>query len=111
MEVTRKQISGFYPRRFKLALQYFRPAFPLTIIQPVFLSWPLLATVLVVWYFFAPVKKQSIGRSFAGCLVLGHVVAGSGHAEGIPHGLRTIGVIPAVFIISAWMLDEFGALI
>ena len=29
-------------------------------------------------------------------------------AEGIPHGLRAIGVIPAVFIISAWALYEFA---
>lgn len=27
-------------------------------------------------------------------------------AEGIPHGLRLIGVIPAIFILPAWMFDK-----
>ena len=28
-------------------------------------------------------------------------------AEGIPHGLRLIGVIPAIFIMAAWGVDKF----
>lgn len=30
-------------------------------------------------------------------------------AEGIPHGLRLVGVIPAIFILAAWSINKFWA--
>jgi hypothetical protein len=63
-------------------------------------------------YFFAPAKKEGYWKYFLlgswFWLMLMPVIT---TAEGIPHGLRSIGVIPPVFIISAWALYEFAQII
>ena len=111
--VTRKQISGFFIQgdlnwRSNISGQPFLSQ----LYSPFFGVGLLLATVLAVWYFFAPVKKEKYWPFFLLAVWFwGMLLPVVATAEGIPHGLRTIGVIPAVFIISAWMLYEFGALI
>ncbi len=61
--------------------------------------------VLALWYFIRP-NKQSLNWKF---FLLtgwfwGMLIPVVTTAEGIPHGLRSIGTIPSVFILSAWGL-------
>ncbi len=80
------------------------------LVSPFFGAGLAIMVVLGIWYFFAPNKRASwwkyyvlIGWFFG--LMLPVVTT----AEGIPHGLRAIGIIPPIFIISAISLYEFGA--
>ncbi len=61
--------------------------------------------VLALWYLFRPHSKVHYWKFFllAGWF-WGMLVPVITTAEGIPHGLRSIGTIPPVFIISAWGL-------
>jgi len=75
------------------------------LISPFFAIGLVGITVLAVMYFLAPRKRSRywkyalLATGFWGMLV--PVVT---TAEGIPHGLRSIGTIPFVFILSAWGL-------
>lgn len=79
------------------------------IVSPFFGVALVVVTLLAAWYMLQPHKKVSwwkytlLAGWFWGMLV--PVVT---TAEGIPHGLRSIGTIPAVFIISAIGLYKFG---
>jgi len=78
------------------------------LVSPFFGAGLAVIIILGVWYFFAPNKRSSYWKYF---LLLGWffgmLLPVVTTAEGIPHGLRGIGVIPPVFIISAWALYEF----
>ncbi|MCL5667214.1 MAG: glycosyltransferase family 39 protein [Patescibacteria group bacterium] len=81
------------------------------LISPFFAVALLIVTWLAIRYFFSPAKKSAWWKFFllAGwfwAMLLPVVTT----AEGIPHGLRGIGVIPPVFIISALGLYWFGEL-
>ncbi|MFA5990765.1 MAG: glycosyltransferase family 39 protein [Candidatus Doudnabacteria bacterium] len=113
LEVTKKQISGFFIQgdlnwRSNISGQPFLSQ----LYSPFFGVGLILATILAIWYFFAPFKKEKYWPFFLLAVWFwGMLLPVVATAEGIPHGLRAIGVIPAVFIISAWTLYEFGALI
>lgn len=82
------------------------------LVSPFFGGGLAVIIVLGIWYFFAPNKRAAYWKYY---LLLGWffgmllpVIA---TAEGIPHGLRGIGVIPPVFIVSAWTIYEFYQLL
>lgn len=113
VEVAKTQLVGFFTNgdlnwRSNISGQPF-----LSILySPFFGVGLVLTTFYMLWYFISPAKKTNYWKYFLlgswFWLMLMPVVT---TAEGIPHALRSIGVIPPVFIISAWMLYEFGALI
>jgi 4-amino-4-deoxy-L-arabinose transferase-like glycosyltransferase len=73
-----------------------------SIVSPFFGVSLLVITLLAVWYMFFPRKKSEYWKYFL--LVgwfWGMLLPVVTTAEGIPHGLRAIGTIPVVFIISA----------
>lgn len=80
-------------------------AFLSPIISPFFGIGLIGVTVLAAFYMFSPKKRASwwkyalLAGSFWGLLLPAITTA-----EGIPHGLRSIGTIPFVFIITAWGL-------
>ena len=72
------------------------------IISPFFAIGLLLVTYWAVRYVFAPIKHKNYWKYFflAGwfwAMMIPVITTG----EGIPHGLRAIGTIPAVFIMAA----------
>ena len=75
------------------------------IISPFFVIGLTLITILAARYAFRPRSHRSDWKFFlvAG-LFWGMLVPVVTTAEGIPHGLRSIGTIPAVFIITSWCL-------
>lgn len=79
--------------------------------SPFFAVGILLVTFLGTWYFFAPNKRKTYWKYFLMAVWFwGMFLPVITTAEGIPHGLRSIGAIPLVFIISAWILHEFALL-
>ncbi len=113
MEVTKVQLTGLFIKgdlnwRSNISGQPFLSQ----IYSPFFGVGLILATLLGIWYFFAPNKKEKYWPFFLLTVWFwGMMLPVVATAEGMPHGLRSIGLIPAVFIISAWVLYEFGALI
>ncbi|MBI3231761.1 MAG: hypothetical protein HYZ51_01630 [Candidatus Doudnabacteria bacterium] len=79
------------------------------LVSPFFGAALVSITFLAVWYVFSPKKRASwwkyavLAAWFWGMLL--PVIA---TAEGIPHGLRSIGTIPPVFIITALGLYKIG---
>jgi len=60
-------------------------------------------------YFFSPLKRAGWWKYFVLTgWFFGMLLPVVTTAEGIPHGLRGIGVIPVIFIVSAWALYEFS---
>jgi 4-amino-4-deoxy-L-arabinose transferase-like glycosyltransferase len=113
VEVTKTQVMGFFTRG---DLNWRQNISGLPMLSPLFSPFFAVGLILVTWfalrYLFAPNKQSRNWKFFllAGwfwAMLLPVVTT----AEGIPHGLRGIGMIPSVFIISAWALYEFGALI
>lgn len=113
VEVLKTQVTGFFVNgdlnwRSNISGVPFLSA----LYSPFFGVGLIVVSFFMLWYFFAPAKRKSYWKFFLlgswFWLMLMPVVT---TAEGIPHALRSIGVIPPVFIISAWMLYEFGALI
>ncbi|HYV33803.1 MAG TPA: hypothetical protein VE973_03065 [Candidatus Limnocylindria bacterium] len=80
--------------------------------SPFFAAGLIVVTILGVLYFFSPAKRENWWKYFllTGWF-FGMMAPVVTTAEGIPHGLRSIGVIPVVFIISAWALYEFALLV
>ncbi len=80
------------------------------IISPFFAIGLVGITLLAARYFFTPIKNSVDWKYFllAGWF-WGLMVPVITTAEGIPHGLRAIGTIPVVFIMTAvglvWVLD------
>lgn len=66
-------------------------------------------TLMGIAYFFLPNKRAEWWKYFllTGWF-WGMLLPVATTAEGIPHGLRAIGLIPPVFIISAWALYRFA---
>jgi len=82
------------------------------LVSPFFGAGLIVIIFLGLQYFFSPAKREKNWKYF---LLLGWffgmLLPVVTTAEGIPHGLRGIGVIPPVFIISAWALYEFVQII
>jgi hypothetical protein len=112
VEVTKQSLLGFFAEG-DLNWRHNISGFPLLspLVSPFFGVGLALISFLGIWYFFAPVKRSGYWKYY---LLTGWfwamllpVIA---TAEGIPHGLRAIGLIPPVFIISAWALYECAML-
>lgn len=75
------------------------------LISPFFAVGLLSALFFAVWYMIKPLAKERYWKYFllTGWF-WGMLIPVITTAEGIPHGLRSIGTIPAVFILSAWGL-------
>jgi Dolichyl-phosphate-mannose-protein mannosyltransferase len=82
------------------------------LISPFFAVGLILISLLGIWYFFAPLKRAKYWQYFllTGWF-WGMLLPEIATAEGIPHGLRSAGVIAPVFIITAWAIYEFVQLI
>jgi 4-amino-4-deoxy-L-arabinose transferase-like glycosyltransferase len=82
------------------------------LISPFFGVGLLLISLLGIWYFFAPAKKSKYWKFF---LLTGWwwgmLLPEIATAEGIPHGLRSAGIIAPTFIICAWALYEFAIVV
>lgn len=82
------------------------------LVSPFFGVALIIITLLAIWYIFTPKKNA---RFWKYCLLAawfwGMLIPVITTAEGIPHGLRSIGTIPVVFIISALGLYWFGEFI
>ncbi|MBP9686244.1 MAG: hypothetical protein KBD66_00400 [Candidatus Doudnabacteria bacterium] len=106
VEVTRMSLLGYFAEgdlnwRHNISGQPFLSS----LVSPFF----LLGLLVVVWnaclYLFSPLKRKDKYPSFVlagwfAAFLLPVITT----AEGIPHGLRAIGTIPVVFIISAYGL-------
>jgi 4-amino-4-deoxy-L-arabinose transferase-like glycosyltransferase len=79
------------------------------LVSPFFGGALIVIVILGIWYFFAPNKRKGWWKYFllTGWF-FGMMLPVITTAEGIPHGLRGIGIIPPLFIISAIGLYEFG---
>ncbi len=113
LEVTKVQIVGFFQNgdlnwRSNISGEPMLSA----LYSPFFGIGLIVVSFFMLWYFIAPSKRKGYWQYFLlgswFWLMLMPVVT---TAEGIPHALRSIGVIPPVFIISAWCLYEFAGLI
>ncbi len=80
------------------------------LVSPFFAAGLLVIVILGIWYFFAPNKRAKWWKYFllTGWF-FGMMLPVITTAEGIPHGLRGIGIMPPLFIISALAIYEFGA--
>jgi hypothetical protein len=77
------------------------------LIAPFFVIGLVLITLLAVRYVFRPGKYAQDWKYFLlTCWFWGLLIPVVTTAEGIPHGLRSIGTIPAVFIIASWGLYQ-----
>ncbi len=79
------------------------------LVSPFFAASLAIVTLLAIVYFFAP-RKRAVWWKYAvlAAWFWGLLVPVITTGEGIPHGLRSIGTIPPVFIISALGLYKFG---
>lgn len=109
-EVARKSLLGFFTRG-DLNWRHNISGVPFLsqLVSPFFGVGLALITLFGIWYFFAPNKRSGYWKYFllTGWF-WGMLLPVVTTAEGIPHGLRSIGMIPPVFIISAWALYGFG---
>ncbi len=81
-------------------------------VSPFFGIALIVITFLAVWYLFAPSKRKSFWKyALLAGWFWGMLLPVVTTAEGIPHGLRSIGTIPVVFIIAALGLYKFGELV
>lgn len=103
LEVTRLSIKAYFwdgdlNWRHNISGQPFLSI----LVSPFFALGLTLVTLIAVRYIFTPIKNKSDWKYFllAGWF-WGMLIPVITTAEGIPHGLRSIGTIPAVFIISA----------
>jgi hypothetical protein len=80
-------------------------------ISPFFLVAVVWFTLYVLKFFYDAFRKrvdeQTIYKAGMATWFWFMVVPEIATAEGIPHGLRLIGVIPPIFIMSAWAVDKF----
>jgi len=79
------------------------------LVSPFFGAALIAITFLAAWYIFSPRKKPGLWKYavLAGWF-WGMLLPVITTAEGIPHGLRSIGTIPPVFIITALGLYTVG---
>lgn len=104
LEVTRLSILGYFTEgdlnwRHNISGQPF--------LSPLISPFFALGLIIVIWnaclYLFSPLKRKDKYPSFVlagwfAAFLLPVITT----AEGIPHGLRAIGTIPSVFIITAY---------
>src|SRR3989338_570969 len=105
-EVTKQSLLGYFTQG-DLNWRHNISGYPFLspIISPFFGLGLVLVTLLAARYFFRPVKhEEDYGYFLLAGWFWGMLLPVVTTAEGIPHGLRAIGTIPAVYIISAWML-------
>lgn len=105
-EVTKKSLLGYVTVgdlnwRHNVSGQPFLSA----LVSPFFVIGLLLSLFYAVVYMLMPNKKSHLWKFFllTGWF-WGMLLPVVTTAEGIPHGLRSIGTIPVVFIITAWFL-------
>jgi dolichyl-phosphate-mannose--protein O-mannosyl transferase len=88
-------------------------AFLSPLVSPFFALGLVIVTIAAAIYILIPKKRQEYWKYalIAGCF-WGMLIPVVTTAEGIPHGLRSIGTIPWVFIISAlglyWVMEKVG---
>lgn len=112
-EVTKTALLGFFTQgdlNWRQNISGFPFLSPL--VSPFFAVGLILICFLGVWYFFAPNKRWHYWKFFllTGWF-WGMLLPELATAEGIPHGLRSAGVITPTFIITAWALYEFVQLV
>jgi 4-amino-4-deoxy-L-arabinose transferase-like glycosyltransferase len=105
-EVAKKSLLGFFTQG-DLNWRHNISGWPFLsqLVSPFFGVGLITITFLAIGYVFMPRKKQHWWKYF----ILtgwfwGMLLPVITTAEGIPHGLRSIGMIPPVFIIAAWTL-------
>lgn len=110
-EVLKKSLLAYFTSgdlnwRHNISGQPFLSA----LVSPFFAAGLALATVFAALYFFSPNKRSRWWKYFLlSGWFWGMLLPVVTTAEGIPHGLRSIGTIPVIFIISAWAIYEsFG---
>lgn len=110
LEVLRLSVQGYFANgdlnwRHNISGEPFLPA----IVSPFFGAALVVVTFLAARYMFSPLRNSRfwIYALLAGWF-WGMLIPVITTAEGIPHGLRAIGTIPVVFIISALGLYKFG---
>jgi 4-amino-4-deoxy-L-arabinose transferase-like glycosyltransferase len=103
-EVTKQSLLGYFYEgdlnwRHNVSGQPFLP----WIVSPFFALGLIISTLLAIRYVFYPRRFSQDWKHFllAGWF-WGMLLPVITTAEGIPHGLRSIGTIPPVFILSAW---------
>jgi hypothetical protein len=106
LEVSRLSFAAYFTEG-DLNWRHNISGFPFlsAIVSPFF----ALGLLLVLWgalrYFFAPAKQaHRFPQYFLAGWFFSFLIPVITTAEGIPHGLRSIGTIPAVFIIAAYGL-------
>jgi hypothetical protein len=113
VKVAETQLAGFFAHgdlnwRQNISGQPFLSP----LVSPFFGVGLIMITVLALLYILFPAKRQKFWKyTLLAGWFWGMLLPVTATAEGIPHGLRGVGVIPSVFIISAWILYEFGKLI
>lgn len=103
-EVSKQSLLGFFFEgdlnwRHNVSGQPFLP----WVVSPFFALALVLSTLLAARFVFYPIRHSQDWKHFilAGWF-WGMLIPVVTTAEGIPHGLRSIGVIPPVFILTAW---------
>ncbi len=108
-EVARVSLKGFFTSgdlnwRHNISGQPFLPV----LVSPFFAVGLLCVSLMGIVYFFLPNRKAKFWKFF----VLtgwfwGMLLPVITTAEGIPHGLRAVGLIPSCFVISGWAIYVF----
>jgi hypothetical protein len=105
-EVTKESLLGYITKgdlnwRHNISGQPFLPIF----ISPFFIIGLIGTGLLAIRYVFQPRKRKNDWKYFllTGWF-WGMLLPVVTTAEGIPHGLRSIGTIPVVFIMASWGL-------
>lgn len=106
LEVTKQSFTAYFNegdlnwRHNISGLPFLSP-----VISPFFAIGLISCLILAILYMFKPLSRS---RAWANFILIGWffgmLLPVVTTAEGIPHGLRSIGTIPAVFIITAWGL-------
>ncbi len=108
-EVTKTAVLGFFTHG-DLNWRQNISGYPLVspLVSPFFGVGLIVISLFGIWYFFAPNKRSGYWKYY----VLtgwfwGMLIPEISTAESIPHGLRSAGTIPPVFIISAVAIYYF----
>ncbi len=102
-EVSKESMLAYFTRG-DLNWRHNISGFPFLsqLVSPFFSIALIVVTFFAAWYIFTPRKRSKFWKY---CLLAGWfwgmLIPVITTAEGIPHGLRSIGTMPAVFIISA----------
>jgi hypothetical protein len=75
------------------------------LVSPFFGTGTIASAILAALYLCSPIGRSSLWKFFLlSAWFLGMLTPVVLTAERVPHGLRSIGTIPVVFIISAWAI-------